>query len=109
MSTSDETAMSSFSTFIPLLLVELSVILGLIWQCNFISEQRKLLHANEQQIDATATTVTPQQEEQVRNSQIVQEKLKEFAEELLKISAGDPEAKAIVDKYGIRQNPPNAN
>lgn len=83
--------------FLPIVLLALSVLFALIWQLTAIKNQR-----NELQNAITRL------QEPAKQSQQVQGSLQKLVTELLELSKTDSQAKAIVDKYGIRQNDPTA-
>lgn len=81
--------------FLPILLLILSVAVVLIWQVNNIAQQRSALQIGIGQL-----------QEPTRQSQQFQGNLQRFLTDLLELAKTDPQAKAVVDKYGIRQQAP---
>lgn len=81
--------------FLPILLLVLSVALVLGWQVNSIAQQRSGLQI-----------ALGQLQEPTRQSQQFQGGLQKFLTDLLEFAKTDAQAKAVVDKYGIRQQPP---
>ena len=84
------------SAFLPLLLLSLSLLSLLIWQLTNLSSQRSNLQATLQR-----------QTEYVLQSRQVQSSLQKIAVELIELAKTDAAAKAVVDKYGIRQQSPS--
>lgn len=83
------------SAFLPLLLLSLSLLSLLIWQLTNLSSQRSNLQATLQR-----------QTEYVLQSRQVQSNLQKIAVDLIELAKTDAGAKAVVDKYGIRQQNP---
>ncbi len=80
--------------FWPFCILALSLILLLGWQLSLGMRQRTAL---EQQIAQRADVV--------RQSQMLQGQLQKIAMDLIALGESDPEAKAIVQKYGIARQP----
>ena len=84
------------SAFVPLLLLSASLASLLIWQMTNLSSQRGALQATLQR-----------QTEFVLQSRQVQSNLQKIAVDLIELAKTDTGAKAVVDKYGIRQQNPS--
>lgn len=83
--------------FLPILLVAASIALLLVWQVKNISQQRTGLQS-----------AIFQMQEPAKQSQQVQGSLQKLVVGLLDLAQSDQQAKAVVDKYGIKQNAPAA-
>lgn len=81
--------------FLPIILLAISIVAFFSWQLKGISDQRNALQ----------NTIARLQEP-TKQSQQVQSSLQQIATDLLDLAKTDPQAKAVVDKYGIRQNAP---
>lgn len=93
------------SAFVPLVLITLSLILIFIWQITNASKQRDSLRAAQEQLETAYRNSAPQQEQMLQQSHAVQAKLETLVTDLLNLAKeGDPDAKAIQDKYKIQQN-----
>jgi hypothetical protein len=93
-----ETAMpatSSRNAFLPLLLVELSLIIVLLWEVVIASQVR----ANGQRLRDQQTKI-------VEQSQQAQAGLEKLARDLIDVSQNDEDARAIVTKYNISVTAP---
>lgn len=85
-------AENSRSSFVPVLLIGLSFVYLYAWQLKTISDDR-----------ASLMTAVQQQEEPVKQSMQTQGNLEKIANGLLLFAQkGDPDAKAIVEKYKIQ-------
>lgn len=83
-----------FSPFLPILLCAIALLVVLVWQFLQVREQRAALARVEKSREAT-----------VRDAQSVQGELQRLAVGLVELSKTDPQAKALVDKYGISVDP----
>jgi hypothetical protein len=100
---------SQDKTFVPIVLISLSLIFMFIWQLKTISTQSDMLHSTKQKIDEVANNQLPKLDEQVQQSKKIQTGLEKLAYDLLDLAKTDPDAKAIVQKYNIQsQQPPAA-
>jgi hypothetical protein len=99
MDTSSTPSQSSgHSPFVPVLLVELALIVVLAWQFANASRQRSALR----QIEQSRAGM-------VEQSRAVQGDLQRLASGLLDLAQTDPDARELVQRYGIgrTQSPPN--
>ena len=93
---SGTTTISSGPTaFWPVVLVTVSLISILTWQVTVANE-----------VKDHVTQLRDQQVKLVEQSKRMQAGLQKFARDLVDLSKSDPDAKAIVDKYGISINAP---
>ena len=83
--------------FLPVLLLALSLLLFFIFQINNVTEQRTALK-----------TAIDRQDQVVKQSRQIQDLLKNVALDLLNAAKTDDNAKQIVTKYNIQQQPPPA-
>lgn len=81
--------------FLPLTLLASALLLVLSWQV-FLSLQ----------VRSNARAQFEQRKQLVEQSTKVQGGLENLVNDLLKLAETDKDAKAVVDKYGIRRNPP---
>lgn len=81
--------------FLPVLLLGLSVLLFFVFQISQLAAQR----------GAIETTIG-RQDQVVKQSRQIQDMLKGVALDLLNVAKSDDNAKAIVAKYNIQQQPP---
>ncbi|HEY6166390.1 MAG TPA: hypothetical protein VI454_00030 [Verrucomicrobiae bacterium] len=86
---------SGASAFLPVLLVSLSVLIFVSWQFRLVWKQQ-----------AGLKEVQKSRETLVKQSQAVQNDLQKLAVGLLELAKTDPEASALVQKYGIAQTQP---
>ena len=83
--------------FLPLTLLAVSFLVLFIWQLMNVSNQR-----------AAIQNTLSRQEEVVKQSQQVQANLEKLVIDVLELRrAGDADAEALVQKYGIQQNAPS--
>lgn len=97
------------NAFLPIVLLALSLIFIFIWQLTNLSKQRDTVRATQQQLEAAFRNSTPQQEQVIQQSRAVQAKLEALVTDVLALARdGDPDARALVDKYKIQQSAPPA-
>ena len=97
---------SNDKSFIPIVLVTLSIIVAFGWQVQRISQDRDNLQANKQKLEEFAQTTLPKLEDQVLKAKQIQAGLEKLVLDLLEAAKTDPDAKAIVTKYNIKQEAP---
>lgn len=106
---SDDFSSKSGKSFIPLVLLSLSIISMFIWQLKNIYQQQSNLQASKQKWEDDAATNIPKLDDQVRQSKQVQSGLEKLVLDLMEDAKTDPDAKAIVAKYNIKQQAPSAS
>ncbi len=89
---------SAPTAFWPFLLLAVSLCAILVWQLIVANEVRE--HGGQ---------LRDQLVKQVEQSHRMQAGLQKFARDLIEVSKSDPDAKAIVDKYGISITTPAAS
>lgn len=96
-------------TFVPIVLISLSIIFLFVWQLKNISQQREGLQSSKQKLDDFAQNNLPKLDDQVVQAKKIQAGLEKLVMDLLEVAKTDPDAKAIVTKYNIQQQaPPSA-
>jgi heme exporter protein D len=88
---------SHFSPFLPVTMGLVALLLLLVWQFLQVREQKASLAQVERSREAT-----------VRDAQSVQGELERLARGLVELAKTDPQAKALVQKYGISVDPTKA-
>ena len=84
------------SAFLPVLLVALAVLVFVSWQFWMVKQQQSGLKA-----------IQKSRADMVQKSQAIQNDLQKLAVGLIELArAGDPDAVALVQKYGIAQTQP---
>jgi peptidoglycan hydrolase CwlO-like protein len=100
--TANETSDSRSGSFLPTILLALALSFFFIYQLSSLYDLRTQLKAQKANADQQITA-------QVMQSAQIQSELEKIVRDLLDLSAkGDKDAKAIVDKYGIKVNAPAA-
>ena len=103
----ENTSQCSCNIFLPVILIAASVLIFFIWQLTTFSSQRSAFNKSLQQLDESFKNSTPQHEQLIKQSQAVQSKLEKIAIGLLDLAKdGDPDAKAIIEKYKISKQAP---
>ncbi|MBI3880560.1 MAG: hypothetical protein HY301_10930 [Verrucomicrobia bacterium] len=92
---SQESTDSLKSPCLPIALLALALIMFFGWQIRNVMGQKESLNA-----------VAKSREAAVKESKTVQDKLQAVATALIKLADTDPDAKAIVQFYGIQQTAP---
>jgi hypothetical protein len=85
---------SNYSSFLPVTLGLAALLILLVWQFLQAREQKAALFQVERSREAT-----------VRDAQSVQGELERLARGLVELAKTDPQAKALVQKYGISVDP----
>lgn len=106
---SDDFSSRSGKPFIPLVLLSVSVISLFIWNLKNISQQQSALQATKLKWENATQTDIPKLEEQAKQSKQIQSNLEKLVLDLMETAKTDPDAKAIVAKYNIRQQAPAAS
>jgi len=99
---------SNDKSFIPIVLVTLSIIIAFVWQLQIISMQRDQLQTNKQKLEDFVQNTIPKLDDQVAKSKQIQAGLEKLVLDLLELAKTDSDAKAIVTKYNIQQQAPPA-
>ena len=97
---------SNDKSFIPILLVTLSVIIAFGWQVQRISTDRDNLQGNKQKLEDFVQNTIPKLDDQVAKAKQIQAGLEKLVLDLLEAAKTDADAKAIVTKYNIKQEAP---
>ncbi len=88
------------SPFLPIILLTLAVSFFFIYQLSGVYEQRS-------QLKAQFNGIQQNIDNQVRQSMLIQQGLETIVRQLLELANnGDKDAKAIIEKYGIKVNQP---
>jgi len=105
---SDSTS-SGGKSFLPIVLISLSLICFFLWQLKIISQNRDNLNTNKQKLDEFVAQNIPRLDDQVKKAEQIQSGLEKLVLDLLELAKTDNDAKAIVTKYNIQQNGPAAS
>jgi hypothetical protein len=103
-----ESNSSGGKSFLPIVLISLSLIVFLSWQWNVIAKNRDNLNTTKQKLDEFVTNNIPKLDDQVAKARQVQSGLEKLVLDLLEVAKTDADAKAIVTKYNIQQQAPPA-
>ncbi|MGB8354631.1 MAG: hypothetical protein WCD79_12130 [Chthoniobacteraceae bacterium] len=103
-----ESNSSSGKSFLPIVLISVSVIIFFGWQWTLISTQRDNLNTTKTKLDEFVTNNIPKLDDQVAKARQVQSGLEKLVLDLLEVAKTDADAKAIVAKYNIQQQAPPA-
>src|SRR5438132_2926580 len=99
-----EPIVSTTDAFLPLVLLALSLIFVFIAQIVGVSAQRRAVNDARDRLENDFRNSTPQHEQMIAQSRQVQARLQQLANDLLEVAkTGDPDAKAIVEKWKIQQ------
>lgn len=97
---------SSDKSFVPIVLLSLSIIVFFVWQLKIISQDRDTLQTNKQKMEEFEQSTLPKLDDQVGKAKQIQAGLEKLVLDLLDVAKTDSEAKAIVTKYNIQQQAP---
>jgi hypothetical protein len=99
---------TSGKSFLPLTLISLSVIFFFVWQLKMISENRTNLQTNKSKLEDFVSNNSQKVLDQETKAKQVESSLEKLVMDLLEAAKTDPDAKAIVNKYNIKQQAPAA-
>jgi hypothetical protein len=93
-------------SFIPLTLLSISVIVLFASQLKNVSQARDSVQSSKQKMDDFVTVNVPKLEDALAKSKQGEDVLQKLVVDLLELSKTDDAAKAVVAKYGIKQQAP---
>ena len=92
-------------SFIPLLLLSISIIVILAWQLSEISHNREMILAAKKQWEDIDAANTQKYLDAAAKARGFEQVLSNLAQDLTKLAEKDETAKKIVDHYGIQYHP----